>query len=109
MDCKGDVGNFWKDLVIDEEEWNGLKIFGLFEFGSLLRPSILTCVSEEGCDLLLKQGFTNTKFVEIGRIEKSGHGKMKSHRELADLDFWKPEEYVPPPPKRKRTKKTNTK
>ncbi len=99
--------NPWEDLVIDEEEWNGLKLFGLFELDNLLFPSQSIYLSEEGHDLLMKQGFTNVKCVERGRIEKAGHGKMKPYREQADYDFWKPDEYIPLPPKepKKRRKK----
>ncbi len=98
---------FWNKFVVDEEEWNGLKLFGIFEFGSLLSPGDGVFLSEEGYDLLMKQGFTNVKCVEVGRIEKAGHGKMKPYREQADYDFWKPDEYIPPPPveNKKRTKK----
>lgn len=100
--------NFMKDLVIDEEEWNGLRLFFILDFGyPLEKQNNLLYVSEEGHDLLLKQGFTNLRMIEAGRIEKAGHGIMKPYREQADYDFWKPEEYVEPlpKPKRKRTVK----
>ena len=101
--------DWWKDLVIDEEEWNGLKLFGLFAFGSFLSTGYGVFLSEEGRDLLMKQGFTNLKCEEVGRIEKAGHGKMKSYREQADYDFWKPDEYVPSPPPKDKTKKRSKK
>ena len=56
-------------------------------------------------DLLQKQGFSNLRCIEVGRIEKAGHGKMKPYREQADYDFWKPDEYVPLPPKEKSKKR----
>ena len=97
----------WRDeLVIDEEEWNGLKLFGLFACNSMLSPGEILFLSEEGHDELLKQGFTNLKCEEVGRIEKAGHGKMRPYREQADYDFWKPDEFVPPPPKEKPKKRT---
>jgi len=96
----------WKDFVIDEEEWNGLKLFGVFELDNLLKPGNGVFLSEEGYDLLMKQGFTNVKCVEVGRIEKAGHGNMKPYRAQADYDFWKPDEYVPQPPKTKPKRRT---
>jgi len=102
-DDEGDY--FWQNFIIDEEEWNGLKLFGVFEFGRLLTSGGGIFLSEGGHDELLKQGFTNLKCVEVGRIEKAGHGKMKPYREQADYDFWKPNEFVPPPSKEKTKKR----
>jgi hypothetical protein len=98
-----DTNDFWSNLIIDEEEWNGLKMFGLFEFGDFFEPSSGVFLSEEGYDLLKKQGFTNWQCKEVGRIKKAGHGKMLPYRERASYDFWKPEEYVEPP--KKKTKR----
>lgn len=99
----------WRKIVVDEEEWNGLKLFGVFELGSMLTPGDGVYISEEGYDELMKQGFSNLRCREAGRIEKAGHGKMKPYREQADYDFWKPDEYVPPPPKEKPIKQTKKK
>ncbi|GHT14308.1 hypothetical protein FACS1894170_11210 [Planctomycetales bacterium] len=85
---------FWKDFVVDEEEWNGLKLFGVFEFGRLLTSGDGIFLSEEGYNSLIKQGFTNVRCVEVGRIEKLGTAIRKPYRETADYDFWKPDEYV---------------
>ena len=98
----------WNNLVIDEEEWNGLKLFGVFGCGQLLTPGNGVFLSEEGHDELLKQGFSNLKCVEVGRTEKAGHGKMKPYREQADYDFWKPDEYILPPSKTKLKKQKKT-
>ena len=95
----------WQNFVIDEEEWNGLKLFGVFEIGRVLIPRGVF-LSEEGHGLLMKQGFSNINCIEVGRIEKAGHGKMKPYREQADYDFWKPDEFVPPPPKEKPKKRS---
>jgi hypothetical protein len=103
------TNDFWSNLIIDEEEWNGLKMFGLFEFGKFLEPSSGVFLSEEGYDLLKKQGFTNWQCKEVGRIEKAGHSKMLPYREKSSYDFWKPEEYVEPSPQKKRTRKSVTK
>jgi hypothetical protein len=102
------TNDFWSNLIIDEEEWNGLKMFGIFEFGKFLEPSCGVFLSEEGYDLLKKQGFTNWQCKEVGRIEKAGHGKMLPYREKASYDFWKPDEYVEPP-KKKRSRKSVSK
>jgi len=95
----------WNRIVVDEEEWNGLKLFGVFEVWGRFTPGRGIFLSEEGHDELLKQGFSNLRCVEVGRIEKAGHGKMKPYREQAHYDFWKPDEYVPPPPKEKPKKR----
>jgi hypothetical protein len=97
-----------KMYVIDEEEWNGLKMFKIFDIGSPINPATGIFLSEEGYDLLKKQGFTNWQCEEVGRIEKAGHGKMLPYREEASYDFWKPEEYVEPP-KKKRSRKSVSK
>jgi hypothetical protein len=97
-----------KMIVIDEEEWNGLRLFKIFD---LILPigcmSNAVYISEEGRDLLLKQGFTNMRFREVGRIEKAGTGKMLPYRETTIYPYWKPDEYVEPPiqPKKKKTQK----
>jgi hypothetical protein len=95
-------------IVIDEEEWNGLRLFKIFDLiHPIIKDNNSVFVSEEGRDLLLKQGFTNMRFREIGRIEKAGSGKMLPYREKTVYPYWKPEEYVEPPvqPKKKTRKK----
>ncbi|MDR2344828.1 MAG: hypothetical protein LBE18_02070 [Planctomycetaceae bacterium] len=98
-----------KMIVVDEEDWNGLKMFTIFDIGSPINPANGIFLSEEGYDLLKKQGFTNWHCSEVGRIEKAGHGKMLPYREKASYEFWKPEEYVEPlkieTPKKKKKKK----
>ncbi|GHT27806.1 hypothetical protein FACS18942_07580 [Planctomycetales bacterium] len=98
---------FWNNFVVDEEEWNGLKLFGIFEFGRLLMPGDGLFLSEEGYELLLHAGLTNIKCQEVGRIEKLGTGIRKLYRETADYDFWKPEEYVELPIPKKHSKIKN--
>jgi hypothetical protein len=84
-----------KMVVIDEEEWNGLKLFKIFDLiNPIMKNNNSVYVSEEGYDIMLKQGFTNILFREVGRIEKAGTGKMLPYREETVYPYWKPEKYV---------------
>jgi hypothetical protein len=98
-----------KMVVIDEEEWNGLRLFKIFDLISPIDWGYNSIfVSEEGRDLLLKQSFTNMRFREVGRIEKAGTGKMLPYREKTVYPYWKPEEYVESPVQpKKKTPKNN--
>jgi hypothetical protein len=97
-----------KRIVIDEEEWNGLRMFKIFDLGSPIKLTTDIYLSKEGRDLLMKQGFSNVVCEEIGCIKKAGHGKILRHREIGKYPYWKPETYVEPPPT-KRTRKSSTK
>jgi hypothetical protein len=98
-----------KMIVIDEEEWNGLRSFKIFDMTlPIAGEAHPVYVSEEGRDILLKQGFTNMWFREVGRIEKAGTGKILPYREKTVYPYWKPEEYVESPVQpKKKTPKNN--
>lgn len=52
-------------IVVDRSSWNGEKLFRIEQFGK----SDAKFVSEEGCELLQEQGFSNLTFHEAGVIE----------------------------------------
>jgi hypothetical protein len=94
-----------KMIVIDEEEWNGLKMFAIFDIGYPINRARAVFLSEEGYELLMKQGFTNVYCQEVGRIEKAGTGKTMPYREETEYPYWKPNEYVEQLKKRRLRKK----